>query len=876
VKLKTLFVSLFAVNMLFLCFVVFIINDYNQARHQLESAYIMQHKSFVLADELRQSSDDLTRVARTYVVTEKPMFKEQFQTILDIRDGLIPRPQNYNRIFWDFYTLEDSKPVFDGQAVSLKTLMKEAGFEQNELDLLYASKAQSDKLTYLETKAMNALVGLFEDQQGNYTVHKAPDPALARTIMHSDEYHQAKIMIMKPIDQFLEAFENRTKAKILEAHERVKKLETYVSFIIIALIVLVLVSFTIILSRIIYPLETLKNTMLKLANSEMDTPIPEHKNPDEVGEMIETMVVFKENSMRLIESEQKNKLLLDLAAEGIFGLDKKGRFEFVNPMACSLLGYEHQEELIGKFLYEITALGKIHSKSTYTTRMMLEEIPDMHFITKEGNAFPVDYVSTPMMNKKGYIEGAVIVFSDITKRKQYELTLQNAMQEAQAANRSKSIFLANMSHELRTPLNAILGFATLLSQSSTLNLQEKENANIIENSGKHLLEIINEILELSKIEAGKIEIKTSCFDLYETIDTIKQMFLMRCEDKGLVFNIEIEPDVPRWVECDKQRLRQIIINLLGNALKFTEQGNITLHVRFENNHLSVCVQDSGIGIDEQYLQKIFKPFEQIASNKYSKSGTGLGLAITKELVERMGGKIHCTSEYGLGSTFTFYIDCAVSKEVPVASKTNKLIKNLHLAVPKTILIVDDMPANRLLLKHILEPHGFELLEAQDGLEALSTVEDHTVDLILMDILMPKCDGFEATKLLKANVSSHDIPIIVVSAHVFSEDKQEALNAGANEFLQKPIDEQELLSLVVRYLNIQVEYKNTEDLVLSWDEEKAKVDASILEQFYHAAKRLDTTVILELLKTHSLPQSFCARIEDAVESFDFGKIAKLCG
>ncbi|NQY93122.1 MAG: PAS domain-containing protein, partial [Campylobacteraceae bacterium] len=350
-KLKQLFLLLFIVNISFLSLLVFIISDYHEAIKKMEDAYKMQHKSLILANELRQSSDDLTRVARTYVITGNKMYEEQFHTILDIRNGIIPRPLNYNSIYWDFLTLNGSKPSLRGETIALRNLMKQAGFQDIELALLYKSQKESDDLTYLEIKAMNAIKGIFQDSFGFYTKKAKPDFELARDIMHAQKYHKAKIAIMKPLDEFYTAFKHRTNTKVEETKNEVKLLERYVSFSILFLIILVLFSSFIILSRIIYPLETLKNAMLRLAKNDMEVQIPIHENNDEVSEMIGTVEIFKKNAIELIHSEQKNKSILDLAGDGIFGLDEKGKFTFLNPMACKLLGFDIQDEIIGQYLY---------------------------------------------------------------------------------------------------------------------------------------------------------------------------------------------------------------------------------------------------------------------------------------------------------------------------------------------------------------------------------------------------------------------------------------------------------------------------------------------------------------------------------------------
>lgn len=273
-KLKRLFVLLLIVNSIALFGVIFIIDQYQKSIKKLELSYIMQHKSLILADELRQSSDDLTRMARTYVISGKDMFKKQFQMVLDIRNGKLPRPKEYNGIYWDFLTLDGNKPLLDGKMISLKDMMYQAGFPESELALLVKSQKESDDLTYLETKAMNAVQGIFQDKNGSYTIKGEPNFKLAREIMHSDEYHKAKIAIMKPLDEFYKAFRARTQLHIDEANKQVKKLENYVGIAIVLLMILILVSLFIILSRIIHPLEALNKTMLQLSKNDMDTVIP--------------------------------------------------------------------------------------------------------------------------------------------------------------------------------------------------------------------------------------------------------------------------------------------------------------------------------------------------------------------------------------------------------------------------------------------------------------------------------------------------------------------------------------------------------------------------------------------------------------------------
>ena len=264
---------LFILNTVSFIFVAVIVNKYQKATIKLEDAYQMQYKSLVLAQELRQSSDDLTRMARTYVITGNPKFEKQFKTVFDIRNADKPRPKRYNGIFWDFYTLGDEEPILDGEQVSLKELMERAKFTDSELNLLFKSKKESDDLTNLEHKAMNAIKGIFQDKDGNYTIKGEADFKFARELMHSDEYHEAKKRIMEPLDNFYKAFESRTKQKVDESREIVKKQEFYVNVVVLFSVIFFLMSFFIILFRIVYPIDFLRQVMLKLSSNDMSVEL---------------------------------------------------------------------------------------------------------------------------------------------------------------------------------------------------------------------------------------------------------------------------------------------------------------------------------------------------------------------------------------------------------------------------------------------------------------------------------------------------------------------------------------------------------------------------------------------------------------------------
>lgn len=876
-NLKTLFIVLNALNLFALCLVIVVILEYKSAFDAMEQTYISKNKSFLLADELRQSSDDLTRLARTYVITANKRFKQQYFEVLAIRNGKYPRPAHYNRIYWDFLAVDGiaEKPDLQRKSIALRTLMKKAGFTKVELALLNQSQLQSDSLVNLEERAMHAVEGYFEDDKGKYTIVGKPNMRLAREIMHSDEYHKSKVKIMNPLNKFFKLFEERTNGMIIKSKSYLNKVEILLFITVLFFIILMIVSMVAMFKRIIYPLIGLKHTMLSLANNNLNVPIPFIKYHDEVGAMIGAVNIFKENTKRLIVSERRIKLLLDSIGEGVFGLNEKEEFTFVNPAACEFLGIS-STELIGSNLNQIVYKDAMHSKD----QILLFEKSNEHATgvielqRKDKTKFYAEYISTPIINKSNKIEGFVIVFSDITERRKNEKEMQTAKNNAEKANRSKSLFLANMSHELRTPLNAILGFTRLLLKETTLQRNQKESLEIIHNSGKHLLSIISEILEVSKLQAGKIEITNKSFDLHRFLENIFFIFSSRAQEKGLVFNTNNFGQLPQYIIADEQRLRQVLFNLLSNALKFTETGSVTLNVDFKKNHLNFDIIDTGLGIKDEDMHIIFKPFEQIKSEQKHYEGTGLGLAITQELIMLMGGQISVTSELTQGTKFSVKLYTLAGTN---DDSLNKSFKNKTLISKDSqrykVLIVDDIYENRLLLVHMVQSLGFLTCEAEDGLMALEQLKKHNPDIILMDIQMPKMDGYEAIKAIRSGIHKADIPIAIISAKVFEEEREKALKNGADAFVGKPIKESEIVSVMEDYLNVSfVTHSSLQPQVSCFKPDTSLISQEDIKQIIQASKELDSNQIIAILmKYEQYNLESVAFLRTKVYNYEFTEI-----
>lgn len=499
--------------------------------------------------------------------------------------------------------------------------------------------------------------------------------------------------------------------------------------------------------------------------------------------------------------------------------------------------------------------------------------------------------------------------------------LKKAKENADAANSAKGDFLAHMSHELRTPLNSILGFTQVLAREQSLTPTQKEHLEIIGRSGEHLLTLLNDVLEMSKIEAGLIELNTNSFDLYNLLDNLKEMFLLKAKTKKLQLVFDFADDVPQYIQTDESKLRQVLINLVGNAIKFTHRGRVILQVRNKtlfpqttflegeqdiDSHIPLVdelearrdkieqclcfeVIDTGAGIASEEINKLFEPFVQTETGRRSQEGTGLGMPISKRFVQLMGGDIHVESIVGNGTVVKFEIKARMAKASDV---TTSQIKRRAIALTPNqpqyrILLADDKCESRHLMTNLLAPLGFEIREAENGQEAIEVWQTWQPHLIWMDMQMPIKDGYEATRAIRA-AESTDSPckIIALTASVFDKQRSVVLELGCDDFVSKPLREDLIFEKIAEHLNVTYIYADSDlqvdvlsqefgDREQSIQQELNNLETTWLAQLHLAARGADEETIFNLLKqiqdTHP---TIAIVIQDLVNNFHLEKIISL--
>ncbi len=479
-------------------------------------------------------------------------------------------------------------------------------------------------------------------------------------------------------------------------------------------------------------------------------------------------------------------------------------------------------------------------------------------------------------------DSIIFICQNISAQKKQAEHLSKAAEKEREANQMKSIFLANMSHEIRTPMNAIIGFSQILISDKALGNKQKEFIHSINRSGEHLLTLINDVLEMSKIEAGSISFNPSTIDMYDMISEIKSMFMLRTNAKSILFLTEYD-DLPRYIFSDESKIRQIIINLLGNAVKFTSTGGLSWKLRCidldEKKLLVMEISDTGVGINSEELEHIFEPFKQSESGKHI-GGTGLGLSISRELARFIGGDISAHSEVGVGTTFKVELPIEVSKDYGVVEmETDQIVVSIANSKSPRLLVVDDTEDNIEVLREMLQPVGFTVIEARNGHEAIEIYLNEPIELILMDMRMPVMDGYEASTKIREDKVRPYIPIIALTASAFEEDKNRIYSIGIDDYIRKPFQRKNLFNAIKKYLDIEYIYEDGvvyHAVVKDSDMSFAAVPVELSENLAEAVNTADFNEALEVLDQmrEFLSAGECNLIKSLIDTFQYEKVFEI--
>lgn len=513
-------------------------------------------------------------------------------------------------------------------------------------------------------------------------------------------------------------------------------------------------------------------------------------------------------------AERRYRGIFENALEGLYISSPSGKFLSVNPTFARMLGYGSPDDLmrdindIGRQIY--VAPGR--RAEFFVLIENRDEVTDFEseILRHDGSKLWISESVRVVRNALGEVDHFEGVAIDVTLQRETAFALQRAKEAADAASRAKSYFLASVSHELRTPLNGILGYTQILRRDSILTDKQRDGISVIHESADHLLALINDVLDLSKIEAGRIDLHPADFDLIAFAEGVERVFEPRARDKGIILKTALGPDLPRWVRGDEQRLRQVVFNLVANAVKFTNRGGVVVSIQREpQDVIRFSVSDSGPGIAPQDISKLFEPFSQVGV--HTGSGTGLGLAISRSLVEHMKGELHVESNLGWGSRFWFEVPLPVASGVfpPRPMDATRSVRGYE-GPRRRVLIVDDNGANREVLVDLLQPLDFMLAEAANGEMALTEAASFEPHLVLMDLRMPGIDGLEATRRLRTQPGGAEMGIIAVSASAYAVDRSECLAAGCDAFLAKPFKAEELWGSIERVLGVTWVYADSEE------------------------------------------------------------------
>ncbi|HNY17249.1 MAG TPA: ATP-binding protein [Treponemataceae bacterium] len=639
------------------------------------------------------------------------------------------------------------------------------------------------------------------------------------------------------------------------------KLEDIVSVLDVKIALFCLFAFMLLLQikrMIRFPVESMRDRLETLNSGDVSSvkAIDVLNNDEFAGVLNEVNALIRKQQSELERSSNRLEEIVARAADPIVAFTRDGKIEVFNPAAERFFGYAASEverlsliDLIELPREEGEPCAECSSTEELIDRLYAGEVGIKRFMGVRKDGARVPFESNVSVERADDAVIYTAILRDVAKQVAAEEHLREARVAAENANRLKSEFLANMSHELRTPLNAVLGFTQLLSTDRNLTPGQLEKIGIISRSGEHLLSLINDILDISKIEAGKTELHETVFSPTRFVEDVREMFELRCKKAGLGFYVEYSNPLPERVKGDLGKLRQIMINLVGNAVKFTSEGGIGILVGLESGKLRFAVTDTGKGIPKDELKAIMEPFIQ-SSITDNEGGTGLGLAISSRYVRMMGGELSVESELGKGSTFSFAVELPETDEALRDSGDGPVAIAVKKGTEVTALIVDDKELNRLVLKEMLETAGFSAIEAENGKVACERAAEVRPDLIFMDIKMPVMDGYAAVKALKENPETREIPVFALTASAFANDERRILESGFDGFLAKPFKRSDLFALIRDKSRVELEYEAPARKATESVPDPARVD------FARAARALGKDGV-ERLSGYALINDFTA-------------------